>query len=263
MKSHVKTLDNISGKLFLVGLLTSRLKNIPNFMLSSVLNIISLFAYLAGYLVWYITAFFYPDHQRQRESWYGFAQFKEQLQAAALLGILATMFCLISPALIIPAAWIYTISNTFWSMGEYHKMTKPSPEDLSYSSVKQALYIRYALLASTGSVITALAVTITFFYPAAASVVLITSTTISVGLMVAAAYYWGKCFFGVFTPDSAAPANTSYGAMAQGLGPSTVHNKANNPSDTPHAKPLFASAAAKKDTDYELDLLTDTAFAHQ
>ena len=262
MKRYVQTLDNISGKLFILGLFASRLKNIPNFMFSSVLNIISLLAYLTGYLVWYITAFFYPEHQRRRESWYGFAQFKEQLQAAALLGIVATMFCLISPALIIPAAWIYTISNTFWSMGEYHKMTQPSFEDLYYSSAKQSLYIRYALLSSTNGAITALAVTITFFYPAAASVVLIASTSISVSLMVAAAYYWGKCFFGVFTPDSAVPANTSYGAMAQGLGPSTVHNKANNPSDTPHAKSLFASAATKKDTDYELGLLTDAAFAH-
>lgn len=249
MKRHVKTLDSISGRLFLVGLLAGRLKNIPNFMLSSILNIISLSAYLVGYLIWYLTTFFYPGHQRKRESWYGFAQFKEQLQVAALLGLLATMFCLISPALIIPAAWIYTISNSFWSMGEYHKMTKPSPEDLSYSSVRQGLYLRYAFLGSASGIVTALAATVTFFYPAAALGIFIASTTISVSLMAVAAYYWGKCIFGVFTPDATIPIYASYGTIAQGLGGSLVQN--NNEkivAETPHVRSLFYPAVAENDS---------------
>lgn len=261
MKRHVKTLDSISGRLFLVGLLAGRLKNIPNFMLSSILNIISLSAYLVGYLVWYLTTFFYPEHQRKRESWYGFAQFKEQLQAAALLGILATMFCLISPALIIPAAWIYTISNTLWSMGEYHKMTRPATEDLSYSSRRQGLYLRYALLASASGIVTTIAATITFFYPLAALGIFIASTTISVSLMAVATYYWGKCVFGVFTPDATIPLNASYGTIAQGLGSLVQNSNEKIVDETPHARSLFKPTVAEDDSNDDTLIFADVRTA--
>lgn len=248
MKRHVKTLDSISGRFFLVGLLAAKLKNIPIFMFASVFNIVSLTAYLIGYLIWYTTAFFYHEQRSKRESWYGFAQFKEQFQAAAIFGLLATVFCLITPALIIPAAWIYTVSNTFWSIGEYHKKASPSPEDTLYSSVRQALYLRYALSVSASSGVTALAATIIFFYPAAAFVVLVASTTISVSLIAAIAYYWGKCFFGVFPPDNAIFPHT-YGIIAQELGVVSVAQNSNENiiAETPHAAPLFKSIVARND----------------
>ncbi len=243
MKKHVKTLDSISGKFFIAGFFTARLKLIPIVMLSSILNIVSLSAYLIGYMVWYTTAFFYPDHQRNREAWYGFAEFKEQTQAAALLGTVATAFCLITPALIIPAAWIYNISNILWSIGEYHKKAKPPTQDPLFSSVKQALYFRYSLLATCTSVLTSLAATIIFFFPIATLAVTITAGIIGVGLMAVAGYYWGKCFFGVFPPDREVIPQT-YVAIAEQL-EVNPNAQENTVTEALHAQPLFRPAVAE------------------
>lgn len=197
-----ETLDDLSGRLFLIGFFSTRLKSVPFFLISTIFNVVSLAAYLIGYLIWFIAALCYPEHQRINEAWYGFAQFKEQFQAAALLGTVATVMCLVAPAFIIPATWIYTLSNTLWSIGEYHKKASPPSEDNQYSSAKQALYFRYTLLVAISSGITALASSAALLYPTTAFLVITSSTGLVVCLMAASAYYWGKCYFGEFTPDN-------------------------------------------------------------
>lgn len=171
-------------------------------MFAAALNIVSLTAYAVGYSIWYISGFFQPEQQRERESWYGFAQFKDQYQAAALLGLLATLYCVISPALLVPAAWIYTTATLMWTIGEYHKNARPSFQDNEHSSVRQAHYFRYSLLSSISSIIATIATTIAFIFPSTAFIALVASSAIVVCLMAVASGYWLYSFFGTFPPDA-------------------------------------------------------------
>ncbi len=203
LKRATSILDSTSGYFFLTGFITARLKNIPIIVVSSAFNLVSLFAYLVGYVAWYLAALLYPDHPRKHNYWYGFAQFKEQYQIAALLGAIATIMCLMVPLLIIPTAWLYAVSNLIWSISEYHKKENPSLNDEQYSSTRQSLYLHYALLVTTSSILTAIAAT-TVLFPPAAFVVITATTIISVGLTMASLYYWGTCIFCDHPPDRVA-----------------------------------------------------------
>lgn len=240
--TSTKTLDIISGRLFLLGFFASKLKATPILLVSAIFNIVSLAAYLVGYIVWFVASLFYPPHKRQTESWYGFAQFKDQFQAAALIGTAATILCIIAPTFILPAAWFYVISNTLWSIGEYHKKASPSQEDKEYSSAKQAIYFRYTLLVTSSSLIGAAASTIALIYPATAMLLIPASTTVVMSLILISTYYWAECSFGDFPPDQDFGHNknftTSTAHMAPTLG---VSAKGSNKvvSDTPYT-PLFS-----------------------
>ena len=201
MKNRTRILDSISAYLFLLGNITYRLRAMPFAIVSAIFNLVSLFAYLAGYIVWHVAALFYPGYPRHDQHWYGFAEFKEQYQIAALLGAVATIICLVFPPMVIPAALLYTLSNLIWTISEHHKKQNPPPDDSQYSSIKQAIYFKYSVLVTAGSALTAIASTVVFLFPPASFVVLTASTMIGLGLTVAALYYWGKSTFGHFQPD--------------------------------------------------------------
>ncbi len=229
-------------------------------MLTAALNITSLTAYLIGYATWYTAGFFHPEQQRKREAWYGFAQFKEQYQAAALLGLLATLFCVISPTLLIPAAWIYTTASIVWTIGEYHKNVQPSLQDPEHSSVRQANYFRYSLLSAISSGVATIATTVAFIFPSIALVAFIISTTIVTCLMTAAAYYWLYCLFGTFTPDNPPQ---SYLTMTQDLGsPSNESESDLDLNDLPVSKSLFSNTTSLANNDDAMsDLQISSGFA--
>lgn len=231
-------------------------------MLTAALNITSLTAYLIGYAIWYTAGFFHPEQQRKREAWYGFAQFKEQYQAAALLGLLATLFCVISPTLLMPAAWVYTTASIVWSIGEYHKNVQPSSQDPEHSSIRQANYFRYSLLSAISSGVATIATTVAFAFPSTALVAFIISTTIVTCLMAAAAYYWLYCFFGTFKPDTPPQ---SYLTMAHELGsPSNERENDLDLNDHPVSKPLFSNIARLADNDDAMsDPQASSSFAPQ
>lgn len=118
--SRSPILIKISNYSFGFGLFVSALSRIP--FLSEILALPLLISWLIGYSTWYIGTILYgKDHRRKEDSWYGFAQFRQQHQTAALLGTIATVLCFIVPTLIIPTAWLFTISNIFWAIGEHHK----------------------------------------------------------------------------------------------------------------------------------------------
>ncbi|WP_133127429.1 hypothetical protein [Legionella nagasakiensis] len=217
MKKQAALLDKISGSFFLAGFIISKLKNIPILLLASILNLISLIAYLIGYTAWFLATLFYPHHPRKREAWYGFSEFKDQYQAAAVIGTVATILCFLCPlypSLILPAVWLFTVSNLVWTIGEYHKYKKPPVNDEHYSSLRQETYLRYVLLTTVVSAITALAATVGFLFPPASMAILLASI-IGNGLTVVALYYWKKSTFDEFKPDDAI--HHSYTSLAEGL----------------------------------------------
>jgi len=201
VKRHAEMLSKLSGFLFLVGLFSSRLSSIPVSIITMTLTFVSTIAYLVGYIAWYIASLFYPDHPRKREYWFGFAQFKQQYQISALIGAIATVLCIITPFLILPIAWLYTISNLIWAISECHRKENPFPDDSNFSSVRQNLYVRYAVLVAASSIIASISVTIVFLFPPSALIVLSCSSFIAAILTVFTMYYWIKSIFGRYTPD--------------------------------------------------------------
>jgi hypothetical protein len=201
VKQHAETLSKLSGFLFLVGLFASRLSSIPVSIVTMILNLVSTIAYLVGYISWYMASLFYPDHPRKREHWFGFAQFKQQYQISALIGAIATVLCIVTPFLMLPIAWLYTISNLIWAISECHRKENPFPDDPSFSSDRQTLYVRYAVLVAAGSIIASISLTIVFLFPPSAFIVLSTSSFIAAILTVFTMYYWIKSIFGRYTPD--------------------------------------------------------------
>ena len=217
MKSTTSIFDRLSGYFFLTGFITSKLKSIPIAIVAVIFNLVSLFAYLIGYVAWYLAAHIHPEHPRKKEDWYGFAQFKDQYKIAALLGTIATIatiLSIIAPPLIIPTAWVYTISNSIWSISEHHKINNPPPNDIHFSSTKQSHYLKYALLVASSSAITALAATVVFLFPASAFIIVTGSTLVGTALTIASLYYWGKCAFGKHPPDKL---NHTYNTLSREL----------------------------------------------
>ena len=236
MITAAKVLDRVTGYLFFTGFVTSRLKIIPVSLVGAIFNLISLFSYLSGYLAWYLAAFLYPDHPRKQDEWYGFAEFKIQYQLAALIGLIATIMCLIMPVLIIPVAWIYTISNTIWAISEYHKLKHPPPSTENYSTAKQSVYVRYAAAIAINSAITAVSASIVFFFPPLAIPLITAATIVGLALTAIAIYYWGKHTFGKFTPDNGRIGH-SYTVVDQSLAPEPQHGLGLELGDTNSASP--------------------------
>ena len=201
MQTLTAKLDKYSGRLFFIGFLTSKLKNIPIAIVSSVLNAVSLVAYLIGYIAWSIAAFLYPEHPRKQSQWYGFVQFKQQYQMAALLGTLATVLCL-TTSLLLTAAWLFTISNLIWNIAEYHKKENPPIDEANYSSTKQKTYFHYTILVTITSSIAAIGLSIASLIPALAVITLSAASIVGTGFTIASLHYWSKCAFGTFPPDN-------------------------------------------------------------
>ena len=183
----------------MLGFISAKLKNIQLASIASKLNLISIAAYLIGYTAWYVATFLYPHHPKLQNNWYGFAPYKYQYQAAALLGAIASTICLFVPELALAAAWIYVLSNLIWAIGEHHKgkyQTINTVDD--YSPEKQALYFRFTLLVAIGSTLSAILTTASILMPAAANIIMPVNSISSIIFMFTSFYYWLRATF--YTP---------------------------------------------------------------
>lgn len=199
LKGQRARLDTISGRFFMLGFISAKLKNIQIASIASKLNLVSIAAYLMGYTAWYVATFLYPHHPKLQTNWYGFAPYKYQYQAAAFLGAIASTICLLAPEMALAAAWVYVFSNLIWAIGEHHKgkyQTINVGDD--YSPEKQAHYFRFTLLVAIGSTLSAILTTASILMPAAANVIMTVNSIISVIFMFASFYYWFKAAF--YTP---------------------------------------------------------------
>lgn len=217
----------------MAGFVTARLKYVPIFIVSAVLNLVSLLAFLVAYVTWYAAALFYPNQPRKDKFWYGFADFKDQYQISALLGVIASIFCIIAPPLIIPTAWLYTISNIFWTISEFHKQENPPLDDELYSSTKQAQYLRYTFFVASGSLIAALTATMAFLFPPAAVFIIAGGTILGIGLTIASLYIWTQAAFGNHSPDHV---KHSYKKLSSDLAFDLEEKAALNLKSTPNPK---------------------------
>jgi hypothetical protein len=201
LNKHARLLDKISGNLFLAGFLFSKLRFIPIRPISMIINTISLSAYFIGYTSWYLATLLYPSHPRLKTSYFGFAEFKQQYQAAALLGTVATAISFMDSAVSLPATWLFALSSVMWTISEYHKYKNPPGYDLDYSSQRQAIYLRYVLVTMAISLLTSAATTVAVIFPAMATASLLTSVVLGNLLTVLALYYCKKSMDEHIKPD--------------------------------------------------------------
>lgn len=215
MKQRAATgLDRASGYFFTAGFFISRMRVLPFAILNSVLNLTSLLAYLVGYIAWFAATLFYTDRPRS-DAWYGFAEFKQQYQISSVIGTAATIICLTYPPLIIPALWLFVVSNFIWGVSEYHKKNNPALWDNDFSSARHDYYLNYVYLMTTVSLLTAGASTLALYVPTIAAATLMASTIVGSALTVVAFYYWYTQAYGHYKPNRV---QHSYNSMAEILG---------------------------------------------
>lgn len=196
--SFAKRLEQISSGLFFIGFVVSKLEHFPITVIKGLFNLVALGLYLLGYLSWILAGYISPDHPQRRDRWYGFIQFKEQYQFAAIIGSIATVLFIAAmfvPVINVPALWVFVISNGVWFTAEYHKLKHPPAYDKNFSTIKQTNYLRFASLVTLISVAGAISGTIAFACPPLAVTIFTVTTLVSIVLGAAALMYWLEANF--------------------------------------------------------------------
>ncbi len=237
-----KYLEKTSGPLFFTGFIASKLQYVPFAAAAAAFRFLSLGLYLVAYSFWFAASYNQPEHERAHKEWYGFAQIKEQFLFSSLAGFIATavsVAAIFVPALFPPAAWLFVLGNTLWTIGEYHKLNNP-PKDQDFSYSQQEAYTSYALSTSIISVISAISATIMFFFPPITMALSIFTILVCAGFGVLACEYLLDYNFG----DHPTTFTSSADAMEKGLGASiTPQNDLTNTKEPVHTKQIFQDAS--------------------
>ncbi|MDR3501830.1 MAG: hypothetical protein P4L79_04530 [Legionella sp.] len=239
---NTKYLEKSSGPLFFTGFIASKLQYVPFAAAAAAFRFISLGLYLIAYSFWFAASYNQSEHERADKEWYGFAQIKEQFLFSSLAGFIATVVSVAAifvPALFPPAAWLFVLGNTLWTIGEYHKLNNP-PKDQDFSYSQQEAYTSYAVSTSIISVISAISATIMFLFPPITMALSIFTILVCAGFGVLACEYLLDYNFG----DHPTTFTSSADAMEKGLGAGV--SPQNNPSHTHepvHTKKIFQDAS--------------------
>ncbi|KTD20801.1 Uncharacterised protein [Legionella lansingensis] len=210
-------LDTASSAFFSLGFVVAQLRYSPFSLLSALSNIGALFFYSIGYGLWLLACQLYPNYPRQKDHWYGFAEVKDQHIIAAVIGAAAIACCIVGilvPAALVPASWLFFLSNAVWCIAEYHKQKNPPKDDDEYSGTKQSAYVRCACVSTLMTLTPAIAATISLFFPPAALIAFIASTTLGGCLGSVAIYCWVEYNFN----STDIPHKESYEVFTETLG---------------------------------------------
>lgn len=198
-----KNFDNVVNYLFIFGFITSKLRDIAFILLSTIFGIISIFAYLFGYLLWFCSTLLTEHSPRNYDVLGQLTNSNDHYRIASLLGIIGCIMCIsLPPIFLIPALLIFNISNFFWSMAEFHKLRYPLPPNIDplFSSQRQKLYLYYVMGMAGSTIITTISALIIFFNPALTLVA--TMLTLSAGnVLTLGAFYSLSNTFQEFKPD--------------------------------------------------------------
>lgn len=89
------------------------------------------------------------------------------------------------PALLVPASWLFFGSNLIWCIAEYHKQKINQK-----SSHTDTAYMQYAMISTVMTLVPAIGATVSLFFPPAALVTFIISTTLGISLGSLSLYCW-------------------------------------------------------------------------
>lgn len=181
-------LDTASGVFFFLGFVVSQLQHSPFVFIAALSNLAALFFYSIGYTLWLAACQLYPNYPPHKDRWYGFIEIKNQHRIAVILGALAIGCCVAGifiPALLVPASWLFFASNLIWCIAEYHKHKL-----LQNSSAAETAYMQYTVISTIMTLVPAIGATISLFFPPAALLTFIISTTLGVTLGSLSLYCW-------------------------------------------------------------------------
>lgn len=135
-----------------------------------ILNSIALALYGIGYMLWVIESIISPDKRRNPAEWYGFISTKTQFILASVVGLIATglgIAAIFFPILLIPACWLFTLSNLCWLLGEHQKTEHPPDSEIepNYQPARQNAYFQYVLVVSLVSLASTIITTVSIFFP--------------------------------------------------------------------------------------------------
>ena len=177
------TLLEISNYLFTAGLVGGTLSRVPILspFLAPILGLPVAIVYIVGYALWYVGSLFHEqDLLRNKDRWYGFTKTKHQHQISALLGMIAAILGIALPTLLAPVAWLFVISNLFWTTGAFHIKEIHLNNTPNHSSAKQKFYAYFTVGVTALSVISALSLSISALFPLAAPVITPIATALGV-----------------------------------------------------------------------------------
>lgn len=163
MSRRKNFLKKINGLFFVFGGITSNLKNTPHPVISSFLRLTSLIANFMGYCIWYY--FNLTEKPIEPTVPFDFMDVQTKYQMAALLGVIATLLCILLPALLIQTAWLFTLSNILWAHCENQKRNNPPKNNCNYSTEQQTIYCYYTNCVATISLLTSLTITALYLWP--------------------------------------------------------------------------------------------------
>jgi hypothetical protein len=215
------SLNKITTFFFGAGFVFLKIQQLPIPAFSLIVKIIAFVLYLIAYSLWLIRTLIDPDEKTAQDQWYNFAQLNEQFRLSALLGMLGCVLSIAGvffPVFLLPAAWLFLIGNTIWTIGEYHKTNIPPNHDPLYSQSHQSAYLSYAIYITSMTLVTTLVTTLIFIFPAISVPLLICSSLICLGLGLLAWERWIEANYGEHPPNQVV--NESYEQMNYLLGPS-------------------------------------------
>lgn len=190
---HASRIDKASAFFFATAFVLAKAQYFSLPLIAGILNLVSLILYLIGYILWALAATLFPLHKRKFPTLLGFTDFQQPYLHAAIFGFIATFYCFMamsSPVLIIPATWIYFVSNMIWCLSEYHKLLYPPGWNQAYPDEKQRNQLIYTSLVSAITLLSAISITIAFCLPLLAPQILIASMTLGAILGAIALGFW-------------------------------------------------------------------------
>lgn len=177
--------------------------------------------YLIAYFLWFLRTLVDQRQDRHDDKWYGFAPYKIQFSLSAILGAVGCVISVIGfffPPLLVPAAWLFLVGNTIWVIGEYHKFKNPPENDENYAPSYQDSYLRYSVIVTTITLISAISATCIFCFPAISIPIFIFSALLCIGLSIISSDLWLEANFGEHRPLH--EIQDSYTKLNHSLGPS-------------------------------------------
>lgn len=196
----------------MLGFFTSKIK-VPNVLLSSVVRATTLGSYFIGYAAWLIVAVFSKDAAKKLHEWYSVNNIKTHQQMAGALGLIAATLCIIYPALILPAMWLYTFSNIHWLLAERSRNNHPPMDEPDYSSQKQSIYYYYSISVTLVGLFASIPATIIFFFPLSMPLLLPIASAIGLGLTIVSLGFLAHYFLGNYPPDKRQEANSNINSI--------------------------------------------------
>lgn len=222
---QLSQLDNVVNFLFALGFITSKLSYSPFILLIPYSQPISLLCYGIGYILWLLISKLSPSTPAQSHAWYGFAEFKDQHQLAAILGI-AAVFCyaaaLTMPMAFLVSGWLFALSDIIWCIGEYHKNQSLPKNAPTREDPWKKVTFRYSLLASEFALLNALTTTLTIFFPPVSILMLYTWGLVTAIIGIQTIYFFVN--FMQQVPVSSAPNTTTYSSVCRDLVGKDGHN---------------------------------------